>query len=86
MPNLRDLVVENVAAGVFQVPFQLHNSIAGVQRILAHYRDRPIDFADACLIQMANDFATGDILTLDRDFQIYRWGKNNPFRFLIPLS
>ena len=26
---------------------------------------------------------TGRILTLDRDFRLYRWGKNRPFQLLI---
>jgi uncharacterized protein len=56
-----------------------------VQKILAKYGDREIDLADACLIHLANELGTGDILTLDRDFQVYRWGRNQPFRMVIPL-
>jgi hypothetical protein len=26
---------------------------------------------------------TGDILTLDSDFEIYRWGAGRPFRLLL---
>jgi hypothetical protein len=26
---------------------------------------------------------TGDILTLDHDFEIYRWGTNRPFHLLL---
>ena len=86
LPGLRDLVLKNVAAGVFQVPFQLHNSVSSVERILAKYRDHPIDLADACLIQMANEFETGEILTLDHDFQFFRWGRNNTFELLIQIE
>jgi predicted nucleic acid-binding protein len=86
LPQLRDLILENVAVGTFQVPFRLHDSVAGVLPILVKYRDRPVDYADACLIQMANEFQTGDILTLDRDFRVYRWGRNTPFRLLVPLD
>jgi predicted nucleic acid-binding protein len=77
-----EAVIENIAAGVFQVPFQLSREAAGVKQILRKYRDRKIDFADACLICLADQFGTADILTLDRDFAIYRWGKNKPFRML----
>jgi len=31
---------------------------------------------------MAEEFGTGDILTLDKDFAIYRWGQNKLFRIL----
>jgi predicted nucleic acid-binding protein len=75
-------VIENVAAGIFQVPFQLSRDTAGVRRVLQKYKDRKIDLADACLIRLADEFGTADILTLDRDFAIHRWGKNKPFRVL----
>lgn len=77
-----EAVVDNVAAGTFQVPFQLSNEAAGVKQVLRKYRDRQIDLADACLIHLAGEFGTGDILTLDGDFAIYRWGRNKPFRIL----
>lgn len=87
--NLRgasEAVLENLAAGVFQIPVALSQGARGMQRILQRYRDHPIDLADACLVHLANEFGTGEILTLDRDFHIYRWGKNNAFQLLIPLA
>ena len=75
-------VIENVAAGIFQIPFQLSRDTAGVRQVMQKYKDRKIDLADACLIRLADEFGTADILTLDRDFAIYRWGKNKPFRVL----
>jgi uncharacterized protein len=75
-------VIENIAAGIFQIPFQLSRDTAGVKQVMAKYKDRKIDLADACLIRLAEEFGTPDILTLDRDFAIYRWGKNKPFRVL----
>ncbi len=35
------------------------------------------------LVDLANELETGDVLTLDSDFHIYRWGRNRAFRFLI---
>jgi predicted nucleic acid-binding protein len=72
-------VIENIAAGIFQVPFQLSQETAGVRQILRKYRDRQMELADACLIHLADQFGTADILTLDQDFAIYRWAKTNPF-------
>jgi predicted nucleic acid-binding protein len=77
-----EAVIENITAGIFQVPFQLSRDTAGVKQILRKYKDRKIDLADACLIRLADQFGTADILTLDQDFAIYRWGKNKPFRVL----
>ena len=81
-----EAVIENVAAGIFQIPFQLSREAAGVKQALRKYRDSKIDLADACLIRLADEFGTGDILTLDRDFVIYRWGKNKAFRMLLRVS
>jgi len=77
-----EAVIENIAAGIFQIPFQLSRDTLGVKQILRKYKDRKIDLADACLIRLADQFGTGDILTLDQDFAIYRWGKNKSFRIL----
>jgi uncharacterized protein len=78
-------ILANVAAGIFQIPMQLSLAAESVQKIFAKYRDREIDLADACLIHLANELGTGDILTLDGDFHVYRWGRNQPFRMVIPL-
>jgi hypothetical protein len=53
---------------------------------MAKYRDIPADFADACLIAMADQLDTGEILTLDSDFAHYRWRRTRAFHLLIPLD
>jgi uncharacterized protein len=86
LPGAPEAVIENVAAGIFQIPFQLSQEAVCLRQILRKYRDREIDLADACLIRLADEFETADILTLDKDFAIYRWGKNKPFRILLDLN
>jgi len=86
LPGAPEAVIENVVAGIFQVPYQLSREAVGVKQVLRKYRDRRIDLADACLIRLADEFETADILTLDKDFEIYRWGKNKPFRLLLKLK
>ena len=86
LPGAPEAVIENVVGGIFQVPFQLSREAAAVKQVLRKFRDRGIDLADACLIRLADEFETADILTLDKDFQIYRWGKNKPFRILVDLK
>ncbi len=86
LPGAPEAVIENVVAGIFQVPFQLSRDAVGVEQVLRKYRDRKIDLADACLIRLADEFETADILTLDKDFEIYRWGRNKRFRILLNLK
>jgi uncharacterized protein len=89
---LRDLsgaaetVLENVERGIFQIPFQLSRAAPLVRAIMRKYRDLPADFADTCLVQLADELNTGDILTLDRDFGLYRWRRTRPFRLLVALD
>ena len=77
-----EAILENVKTGVFQVPLQLTQAAAPIQRLFRKYRDRQMDLADACLVHLAGEFETGDILTFDSDFEIYRWGPNKPFHLL----
>lgn len=78
-----EVVLENVARGVFLIPFQLSRAAVPVQNIMRKYSDLPADFADACLIRLADELSTGEILTLDRDFAHYRWRKTRRFELLI---
>jgi uncharacterized protein len=77
-----EAILENVRTGVFRIPLQLARAAASLQGLFRKYRDREVDLADACLVHLAGELGTGDILTLDRDFEIYRWGSNKPFRLL----
>ncbi|MGA9069545.1 MAG: PIN domain-containing protein [Terracidiphilus sp.] len=86
IPHAADRILDNVEEGIFQIPFQLTRSTASVYDILRKYHDLPVSFADACLVQMADELDTGDILTLDGDFMHYRWRKTRRFRMLIPLD
>ena len=81
-----EVVLANVERGVFQIPFRIAQSAVAVRSILRKYQDLAPDFADACLIQMADELETGDILTLDSDFRSYRWRRNRRFNLLIPLD
>ena len=81
-----DAVLENVERGVFLVPYRVTENAARLRKLMAKYASVPMDFADACLVDMATDMRTGGILTLDHGFQIYRWGRNRPFDLLIELK
>ncbi len=85
LPGAPEAILQNVADGTFQVPIRLSDCASGIQRILRKYRDQDIDLADAYLIHLASELRTGDILTLDGDFEVYRWGANRSFRPIPPL-
>ena len=68
-----EAVVSNVANGLFRIPIGLNDQASSVERLLKKYRDVPMDLADACLVDLADRLGTGRILTLDSDFEVYRW-------------
>ena len=81
LPGTADTILENVEEGVFQIPFQLTRATSPVRSILHKYRDLAPDLADACLIQLAEELNTGDILTLDRDFEFLSLAQESPLPF-----
>ena len=85
LPGAAEAILRNLESRIIQIPIQLSASAARIQRIFRKYRDRRVDLADACLIDLASELQTADILTLDRDFEVYRWGSNKAFRLLVPL-
>lgn len=79
----KDAVLRNIASGAFLIPYRLAENATNVRSLIKRYANVPMDLADACLVDMAAEFKTGRILTLDRDFHIYRWGKNRAFELLV---
>jgi len=79
-------VLGNVERGLFRIPFRLEEASQTIRRLLKRYASAPMDFADACLVHLAEELQTGRILTLDRDFTVYRWRRNRPFELLVELD
>ena len=81
-----EAIIKNVANGVFQMPVHLADRAAAIEKLLKKYRNVPMDLADACLVDLADQINTGQILTLDSDFEIYRWRSRRKFELLIDLQ
>lgn len=81
-----EAVIRNVANGVFQTPVRLVDQTASIEKLLKKYRNVPMDLADACLVDLADQIDTGQILTLDSDFETYRWRSRRKFRMLVDLA
>ena len=79
-------VLQNVERGIFQAPYRLTGRAGAVLQLMKKYADVPMDFADACLVDMATHFQTPRILTLDRDFQVYRWAGKRRFEILVEIE
>ena len=85
-PAASGAVLRDIQRGEYQLPLKLSSEAEAIARLMKKYVDRPMSFADACLVQLATQLNTGRILTLDSDFHIYRWGRNRPFELLIDME
>lgn len=68
---------------MFEIPFRLTGASRSIRLLMKKYARVPMDFADACLVHLADELGTRRILTLDSDFRTYRWRKRHAFEFLI---
>ncbi len=78
-------VIENVRRGNFLLPYRLEDRAEIIGKLLKKYADVPMDLADACLVDLAGLYRTDRILTLDADFETYRWRRNRPFHLLLSV-
>jgi len=72
----KDLLV-NVATGRLRLDDAV---IATVNALMDHYERVPMQFADGCLVDLADQLETDDILTLDSEFRTDRWRRKRRFR------
>ena len=60
-----------------------NEELPALDTLMARYADRPMDFADATLVHVAEREGLKTILTIDHaDFETYRIGRNAKFRIL----
>lgn len=82
-PGASEAILKNIQLRLITLPWTLSGRESRISALLKQYSKVPMDFADACLVCMAEDYGTGDILTLDSDFEIYRWSTRRAFNLLI---
>lgn len=65
-------VIKLLNQGVVEVPFRLSDEAKRIKNLLVRYVSVPMSLADACLVRMAEQYDQAAVMTLDKDFQIYR--------------
>lgn len=87
---LRKLSPENQAVmklvdrRIVKVAFSLDDHMKPVAELVAKYANIPMSLADACLVRMAELYPDGAVLTLDRDFRLYRKHGRRVVPLIIP--
>jgi predicted nucleic acid-binding protein len=69
--RLGTAVIELARGPRWRVP-DAATGLARIADLMRKYADRPMDFADASLVWAAEDTGAREVLTTDRDFEIYR--------------
>ncbi len=77
-------VLEWVRQGVFGLPFAAADEIERLLELQRSYRHLPMDFADACLVRMAELHERSQVLTTDSHFRIFRRNRRQVIPLLAP--
>ena len=75
-------VVALGARGVYSIAISADEHWTHLEALLKKYSNRPISFADACLIRSAEIHNEARILTFDSDFTVYKWARTRKFAML----
>lgn len=60
-----------------------YREMTAIGELMVQYQNVPMDFADGCLLYLANAYKINQIATIDSDFRIYRIDGKYPFRLII---
>jgi predicted nucleic acid-binding protein len=72
-----------IRSGAVTVLAIADRDLADLAALMAKYHDRPMDFADATLVHLAERESLSTVFTIDHDdFETYRIGGRKRFRIL----
>lgn len=66
--------------------FRIADEVPKLRKLMAKYRDLPASLADVCLIRMSEVAVESVVLTLDRDFLVYRRNQRQAIPLLAPFA
>ena len=79
-----DGLFDLVDVGFLRSAFDFHAEYGRVRDLMRRYRDRPMGFAEACLVRMAETLPDAVIWTLDADFRFYRRNRRQTLSLVSP--
>lgn len=75
--------IEWVHRGAVEIQNIENNDFGRLKELTEKYRDLPMDFADSCLVYLAEKMSLNTIATIDRDFSIYRIQGRRKFKIIL---
>ena len=71
-----------VDRGALEIAGPIREDTHRIIELTEKYQDRPIDFADATLLAIAERKQLNSVISIDSDFQIYRTAQGNSLEML----
>lgn len=84
LANGQDAVLELLANGVLKVDFRMLSEVDALQGLMRKFAKVPMSLADACLVRMTELDPQSAIITLDRDFRVYRRNRRQVIPTIMP--
>ena len=75
--------IEWVHRGAVEIQTIENSDFGRLKELTDKYRDLPMDFADSCLVYLAEKLNLNTIATIDRDFTIYRIQGRRKFKIIL---
>lgn len=85
LPKARQAILEMLHR-LLVVRFRLDEHHEQIGDLIRRYSNVPMSLADACLVRMSEMLSDSTVLTLDRDFHIYRQHGRQKIALLIPFD
>jgi predicted nucleic acid-binding protein len=83
-PRAVQRLIELGERGAYRIHATAEHDLPRLLQLMTQYASLPMDLADATLVLVAQDSGDGRILSTDeRDFGVYRFKQNKPFRNLM---
>lgn len=78
--------VQAVARAALRLDFSVGAEIEPVRRLMTRYKDADVSLADACLVRMSELYPRCQVLTIDRDFMVYRRDGRRTIPLIAPFG
>lgn len=84
LPRAQDALYGLLENDALRIAQHVEEHVPTLRAMHGKYRDRPMSFADACIVRMAEVFDGHRVFTLDSDFSIYRKRGREPLDLIHP--
>ena len=84
LPGGAIAVMDLITRGVLRIDLRIDSELLALRTLLAKYASTPMSLADACLVRMTEINPKAEVVTLDRDFRVYRRSGRLAIRQIVP--